>query len=131
VLYTNQPKVNRKLLSYYRYKALEENLFDGMVADNAVDRIKALKDQDRTFFLGVGFTSPHLPFVAPHSYWNLYDPADIQLPAKTEPEGMYPQALIKWSGELNAYQDRKSTRLNSSHVKISYAVFCLKKKKPP
>src|SRR5690606_40644973 len=28
-----------------------------------------------------------------------------------------------------AEQDRKSTRLNSSHVKISYAVFCLKKKK--
>src|SRR5690606_41085083 len=28
-----------------------------------------------------------------------------------------------------ARQDRKSTRLNSSHVKISYAVFCLKKKK--
>src|SRR5690606_39415864 len=26
--------------------------------------------------------------------------------------------------------DRKSTRLNSSHVKISYAVFCLKKKTP-
>src|SRR5256886_4040788 len=28
-------------------------------------------------------------------------------------------------------QDRKSTRLNSSHSQISYAVFCLKKKKPP
>src|SRR5690606_41899062 len=28
-----------------------------------------------------------------------------------------------------AARDRKSTRLNSSHVKISYAVFCLKKKK--
>src|SRR5207302_4657610 len=28
-------------------------------------------------------------------------------------------------------RDRKSTRLNSSHVKISYAVFCLKKKKQP
>src|SRR5690606_4493932 len=28
-------------------------------------------------------------------------------------------------------QDRKSTRLNSSHVKISYAVFCLKKKNEP
>src|SRR3712207_8610497 len=27
------------------------------------------------------------------------------------------------------YQDRKSTRLNSSHANISYAVFCLKKKK--
>src|SRR5690625_6782274 len=30
-----------------------------------------------------------------------------------------------------ADQDRKSTRLNSSHVAISYAVFCLKKKKRP
>src|SRR5436309_7473191 len=29
----------------------------------------------------------------------------------------------------NTRGDRKSTRLNSSHVKISYAVFCLKKKK--
>ena len=28
-----------------------------------------------------------------------------------------------------AYRDRKSTRLNSSHANISYAVFCLKKKK--
>src|SRR5690606_25352831 len=33
-------------------------------------------------------------------------------------------ALTKKAGEV----DRKSTRLNSSHVKISYAVFCLKKK---
>src|SRR5215475_947921 len=30
---------------------------------------------------------------------------------------------------VNSSEDRKSTRLNSSHVKISYAVFCLKKKK--
>src|SRR5207302_10558244 len=30
---------------------------------------------------------------------------------------------------LDRQEDRKSTRLNSSHVKISYAVFCLKKKK--
>src|SRR5690606_41814590 len=38
-----------------------------------------------------------------------------------------------WSTEDFAFTiyspDRKSTRLNSSHVKISYAVFCLKKKK--
>src|SRR5690349_24180973 len=32
-----------------------------------------------------------------------------------------------WEAEYR--QDRKSTRLNSSHVEISYAVFCLKKKK--
>src|SRR5690606_41645430 len=32
-------------------------------------------------------------------------------------------------GQRHCRLDRKSTRLNSSHVKISYAVFCLKKKK--
>src|SRR5690606_40669726 len=32
-------------------------------------------------------------------------------------------------GGRDRWEDRKSTRLNSSHVKISYAVFCLKKKK--
>src|SRR5690554_7137122 len=33
------------------------------------------------------------------------------------------------SRQFLATEDRKSTRLNSSHVRISYAVFCLKKKK--
>src|SRR3989442_8773414 len=33
------------------------------------------------------------------------------------------------AGPLDTRIDRKSTRLNSSHVRISYAVFCLKKKK--
>src|SRR2546430_10152610 len=32
-------------------------------------------------------------------------------------------------GAVKAIKDRKSTRLNSSHSQISYAVFCLKKKK--
>src|SRR5256885_2637374 len=34
------------------------------------------------------------------------------------------------SYDSSSYGDRKSTRLNSSHLVISYAVFCLKKKKP-
>src|SRR5690554_7057971 len=33
------------------------------------------------------------------------------------------------AGMFRRFLDRKSTRLNSSHVRISYAVFCLKKKK--
>src|SRR5690554_7667223 len=37
--------------------------------------------------------------------------------------------LPKWQQQVRLRQDRKSTRLNSSHVRISYAVFCLKKKK--
>src|SRR5690625_6407201 len=37
--------------------------------------------------------------------------------------------LKRMYANLSLVQDRKSTRLNSSHVAISYAVFCLKKKK--
>src|SRR6266496_5131829 len=37
-------------------------------------------------------------------------------------------ALGAWPQRSSGQQDRKSTRLNSSHVEISYAVFCLKKK---
>src|SRR5437868_12143592 len=37
-------------------------------------------------------------------------------------------ALRRLLRSLSAQRDRKSTRLNSSHVSISYAVFCLKKK---
>src|SRR5258707_6162380 len=37
--------------------------------------------------------------------------------------------LTRYETALSAEADRKSTRLNSSHANISYAVFCLKKKK--
>src|SRR5690625_5783149 len=36
--------------------------------------------------------------------------------------------ILGFTSEEEVIQDRKSTRLNSSHVAISYAVFCLKKK---
>src|SRR5699024_12161416 len=39
------------------------------------------------------------------------------------------RTLYKGQSKIIALLDRKSTRLNSSHVSISYAVFCLKKKK--
>src|SRR3712207_7033985 len=41
-----------------------------------------------------------------------------------DPDGTVPE-----DDETNNIRDRKSTRLNSSHANISYAVFCLKKKK--
>src|SRR2546422_8287136 len=49
-----------------------------------------------------------------------------------KPPSLYRVAILAKSGERPAvlgYRDRKSTRLNSSHGYISYAVFCLKKKK--
>src|SRR3989442_8870742 len=43
--------------------------------------------------------------------------------------GMYIPIITLRSVSFLGITDRKSTRLNSSHVRISYAVFCLKKKK--
>src|SRR5256885_12025551 len=40
-----------------------------------------------------------------------------------------PVEIAPWRHGLAWHADRKSTRLNSSHLVISYAVFCLKKKK--
>src|SRR5690625_3991516 len=52
--------------------------------------------------------------------------------SRTEPsQRVSAQALLPTGAELSLRspaRDRKSTRLNSSHVAISYAVFCLKKK---
>src|SRR5690606_39809343 len=42
--------------------------------------------------------------------------------------GLPPQYVLAATRQTVILSDRKSTRLNSSHVKISYAVFCLKKK---
>src|SRR5690606_39688714 len=52
---------------------------------------------------------------------------------KTDPSLSSIEHPMVWGKAESAFRhsllDRKSTRLNSSHVKISYAVFCLKKKK--
>ena len=50
---------------------------DGLTADAAVLTLRQLKD--KPFFFGVGFHKPHLPFIAPKKYWDLYDPADLEL----------------------------------------------------
>src|SRR5690606_37451894 len=48
--------------------------------------------------------------------------------AETGADQVYAIGHSRGTSVWTSYLDRKSTRLNSSHVKISYAVFCLKKK---
>src|SRR6266496_5738181 len=57
-------------------------------------------------------------------YTTLFRLAIRPLPARFPPS-----RLQRGSAGPRRVRDRKSTRLNSSHVEISYAVFCLKKKK--
>src|SRR5215208_7922697 len=51
------------------------------------------------------------------------------LPISPGDPSLWPTGRARRCAEHSARGDRKSTRLNSSHVAISYAVFCLKKKK--
>lgn len=79
---------------------------DGMIADEAIKRLEAAKQKpDEPFFLAIGFLKPHLPFVAPKKYWDLYDPASFKLPAlQSAPEGAPEFAPSTW-GELRQYRD--------------------------
>src|SRR5699024_12703525 len=54
---------------------------------------------------------------------------DIQLASQIARKMVATYGMSDRIGTVSFESDRKSTRLNSSHVSISYAVFCLKKKK--
>lgn len=79
---------------------------DGQIADEAIARLKAFKhNPDKPFFMGVGFMKPHLPFVAPKKYWDLYQRDTFPLPTlKTPPIGAPEFAPTTW-GELRQYSD--------------------------
>jgi len=82
----------------------DDQLPDGATAAEAVKRLHDLKAKGKPFFLAVGFLKPHLPFVAPKKYWDLYDPNRIPLPAIDHlPEGA-PGFAGHTNGELHAYR---------------------------
>src|SRR5690606_41945567 len=59
----------------------------------------------------------------------LFDHAAEEEPRRARARARQERTGVRQPGRAScAHEDRKSTRLNSSHVKISYAVFCLKKK---
>src|SRR3712207_7941125 len=60
----------------------------------------------------------------------LVEYGDFQCPYCGDAYPVVVELLERFSDRLRfVFRDRKSTRLNSSHANISYAVFCLKKKK--
>jgi arylsulfatase A-like enzyme len=81
-----------------------DNYFqDGKVAELAVSTLQSVSKKSEPFFLAVGFVKPHLPFVSPKKYWDLYDPAKIELaPNKFRPKDA-PDYSILPGGELRNY----------------------------
>lgn len=79
----------------------DDQFGDGRTALRAVELLNELKD--RRFFLAVGFYKPHLPFVAPKRYFDLYPPEKIALAANPQsPLGLTQYSLTSF-GELRTY----------------------------
>ncbi len=104
---------------------------DGALADHAIERLRAAKAKpDEPFFLAVGFLKPHLPFVAPKKYWDLYDRASFKLAeVRTAPEGA-PSYAPQSGGELRNYagipekgnlpEDLQRTLIHGYHAATSF-----------
>src|SRR5690625_6033002 len=91
-------------------KRLQDELAGTAANVKIFDKAK-LEEMELNGLLTVGQGSEHEPALVEISY-----------------QGDASKPLVALVGKGVTYEDRKSTRLNSSHVAISYAVFCLKKK---
>ena len=82
---------------------------DGMVAERGVRVLQELSESETPFFLAVGFYKPHLPFVAPKRYWDLYPADQIRMPSNYFPPADAPAGAVHAFGELRSYHGIPST----------------------
>ncbi|MFM2383313.1 MAG: hypothetical protein RL515_1300 [Verrucomicrobiota bacterium] len=83
----------------------DDTYADGKIARLAVKTLGELKQSTKPFFLAVGMAKPHLPFVAPKKYWDLYDPAKIYVPTFQKLPADAPKFVGHNNSELKSYGD--------------------------
>ena len=84
----------------------DQQLVDGARTDLAIADLRRLGKAKQPFFLALGYIRPHLPWIAPKKYWDLYDPQ--KLPVITDapvPENT-PAYALSTSYELTHYVDQ-------------------------
>ena len=86
---------------------------DGAIANKSLDLLDEI-DTSKPFFLAVGFKRPHLPFVAPRKYWELYNESEIEIaPYQKKSKNAVDIAYHK-AGEMQSYKTPEITyRLNN------------------
>lgn len=88
----------------YEGADVPDNTFtDGKVAELAVATLREMSKKREPFFLAVGFIKPHLPFVSPKKYWDLYDPAKIELATNIFRPKDAPEFAVLPGGEIRNY----------------------------
>lgn len=97
---------------------------DGQIANLAAAMLRDQKGNSQPLFLAVGFWRPHLPFVAPKKYWDLYDAGAIPLPLAPYPPEGAPEITMHPSKEIHGYglvpQDRGFTEDEIRHYRHGY-----------
>lgn len=82
----------------------DDTFHDGALAEMAIKTLRQMAKKNQPFWLGVGFIKPHLPFVAPKKYWDLYDPAKIALAPNPFRAHNSPDYAVLPGNELRNYQ---------------------------
>jgi len=83
----------------------DDTFVDGKTSRLAAQTLAELKQRGKPFFLAIGMAKPHLPFVAPKKYWDLYDPAKIYVPAFQKLPAGAPEFVGHNNSELKSYAD--------------------------
>jgi len=78
---------------------------DGVITLKAKNQMVKMHKDQKPFFLAVGYHKPHLPFVAPKKYWDLYNRADMPMASFQEHATNAPEIAYHKSGELRNYTD--------------------------
>lgn len=85
--------------AWEHYDAADSEYVDSQCADQLIHDLDEFAVSGKPFFLAGGFVRPHLPFIVPQKYWNLYDPAEIPVPSMERPSDV-PEQMLHESGEL-------------------------------
>ena len=88
----------------------DENNFDGRQTLDAIEKMRVLAKQNQPFFLAVGYIRPHLPWITPKKYWDLYERTQIPLANNPflptgMPELAFSQRSMGGFYELRGYMD--------------------------
>jgi arylsulfatase A-like enzyme len=124
------------------YDGPDNIFYDGAQTELALETLERLKDQNQPFYMALGYYRPHLPFVAPKKYWDLYDrdtisPAPNPFLPKDSPimainsmyelRGCYDLEFVKHPSTFQMPEDTSRLLKHGYYASVSFIDACIGK----